>query len=141
MPKLCHSPGAGRSLAEGQREGLVRNEEVAGSIPVGSTILFYLFVVVRIRLSSFGQKPTSTYRASSGAFLCDGHVTGLRRKSSLGGLVKKPNIANPNLTRATEAGKEGGGETKTLRTGTRYEAWSERRVGEKRQSPQGKPTA
>ena len=31
-------------------------------------------------------------------------------------------IANPNLTRATEAGKEGGGETETSRTGTRYEA-------------------
>ena len=30
--------------------------------------------------------------------------------------------AKSNLTRATEAGKEGGGETETLRTGTRYEA-------------------
>lgn len=30
--------------------------------------------------------------------------------------------AESNLTRATEAGKEDRGETKTLRTGTRYQA-------------------
>ena len=57
----------------------------------------------------------------------------------MGGLVKKPNIAKPNLTRATEAGKEGRGETKTLRTGTRYKAQSERRVGKRHHSPLGKP--
>ena len=31
-------------------------------------------------------------------------------------------IAKSNLTRATVAGKEGGGETETSRTGTRYQA-------------------
>ena len=31
-------------------------------------------------------------------------------------------IAKSNLTRVTVAGKEGGGETETLRTGTRYQA-------------------
>ena len=48
----------------------------------------------------------------------------------MGGLVKKP-----NLTRATEAGKEGRGETETLRIGTRYKAQSEEASRQKATEP------
>ena len=50
-------------------ERLVRNEEVAGSIPVGSTI-FLLFVVVQSHLSEVGQNDVSIDSRPKGRFSC-----------------------------------------------------------------------